>query len=129
MEEGSGITVGGGCYVHVYLHTHFAATRNSVINLISVVTFRSAALVKVDTFVKALSASTSDVPTSWNTLRCALILCFGLCCEMRRDKTRHRNLRFMWNVVSYWLQTKTIRSVPNPNSTSNWNLWFLWDSL
>ena len=70
------VTVSGGWQVHVYLHTHFVATRNSVINIILVVTFGSAALVKVNVFVKALTASTSNVPTSWNTLHCALILYF-----------------------------------------------------
>ena len=54
------VKVSGGCRVYAYLHTYFVATCNSVINLILVVTFRSAALVKVDAFVKALTLSTSN---------------------------------------------------------------------
>ena len=54
------ITVSGGCHVHVYLHTHCVATRNSISSLISVATFGSAALVKIDAFVKTLTVSTLD---------------------------------------------------------------------
>ena len=60
MYEGSDIAVVGGCRVHVYLHTHFVATRNSVINPILAVTFRSTALVNIDAFVKGLTESTSN---------------------------------------------------------------------
>ena len=57
--------VGGDCRVHAYLHTHFVATCNSVINLILVVTFGSAVLVKVDAFVKTLTVSTrKQMPSS-----------------------------------------------------------------